>query len=102
MVRSPATVWAAFTAPPGTLVALVRHQAALAEDCAIATVVISRVPVRRSTCSKPLAVIDWFKLWRDGAHAVWLEADGVRVESVSGSIGDRPWNRRRGRTRGRR
>ena len=86
----------------GHTVALVRHQAALAEDCAIATVVISRVPLRHSTCSKPLAVIDWFKLWRDGAHAVWLETDGVRVESVSGSIGDRPWNRRRGRTRGRR
>lgn len=86
----------------GHTVALVRRQGALLEDCATATVVISRVPVRRRACRGPLAVIDRFSLWREGPHAVWLDAGSVRIESVSRSIGDRPWNRRRNRGRGRR
>ncbi len=74
----------------GHLVALVRHPGALAEDCRIADVVVSTVPVR-GRCPSAGTVIDRFDLWRWGGHALWLEADGVRVESVDQHRGNRPW-----------
>ena len=52
--------------------------------------VVSVVPVRRS-CRGPGTVIDRFDLWRNGAHALWIERDGIRVESVNGWRGERPW-----------
>ncbi len=74
----------------GRKVALVRTLDALAEDCAVADVVISAVPARRN-CRGPDLVIDRFDLWHRGAHALWLEADGARVETAAGTVGDRPW-----------
>lgn len=75
----------------GRTVALVRHAAALDEDCRRAHVVISSVPLRRS-CPGPGVVVDRFDLWRKGTHALWLEADGrVRIETVNGVRGKRPW-----------
>ncbi|MCH7832145.1 MAG: hypothetical protein IIC55_04655, partial [Proteobacteria bacterium] len=44
-------------------------------------------------------MIDRFDLWRHGGHALWLDATGVRIESVNGSRGDRPWVIKRGRGR---
>lgn len=74
----------------GRTVALVRHAAALDEDCWAADVVVSAEPVRQS-CPAPGGVIDRFDVWRHGAHAVWLERGGVRIESVDGARGSRPW-----------
>jgi competence protein ComEC len=71
-------------------VALVRTESALAEDCWRADVVISAVPVR-IRCPAPGGVVDRFDVWRDGAHAVWLASDRIRIESVAGRRGDRPW-----------
>ncbi len=79
----------------GQLVALSLDGRALADDCAAATVVISREPVRRR-CVGPGLVIDRFDVWRHGAHALWLSPEGVRVETVRGRRGERPWTRRRG------
>jgi len=73
------------------VVALVTDARALPEDCRRADIVISAVPVRGS-CGAARLVVDRFDLWRDGAHAIWLEADGVRVETVSGVNGNRPWS----------
>ncbi len=77
-----------------TSVALVREASALAEECASADVVLSAVPVRRG-CRGPSLVIDRFALWREGAHALWLEKGRVRVETVGQGRGDRPWVARR-------
>ncbi len=74
----------------GRTVALVRDVAALAEDCRVAAVVISLVPTR-GKCAGPSAVIDRFDLWRSGAHALWLDAGGWRVENVREVRGNRPW-----------
>lgn len=83
----------------GHTVALVRNEGALADDCRIADVVVAMVPVRRP-CPSATVVIDRFDLWRDGAHALWLDNDRVRVESVNGLRGRRPWvMRSRGRDR---
>ena len=78
----------------GQRIAFVRDARALPEDCAEANLVISLVPVTGS-CEAPHTVIDRFDLWRNGAHAIWLEKGGARVRNVAEGRGDRPWARRR-------
>ena len=73
----------------GHVVALVKRPEALIDDCAVADVVISGIPIRR--CPSARTVVDRFDLWRNGAHALWLNGDAVRVESVNSWRGDRPW-----------
>jgi competence protein ComEC len=73
------------------VVALALDGRALAEDCRAATVLISLEPLRRRRCPGPKLVIDRFDLWRNGGHALWLSAGGVRVESVATGRGTRPW-----------
>lgn len=77
----------------GQVAALARRPEALAEDCAVATVAVSAAPLRHK-CPAARLVVDRFTVWRHGAHAVWLEPDGPRAESVRGWQGDRPWVRR--------
>jgi competence protein ComEC len=74
----------------GHIVAIAARGEALIEDCRLADVVISLTPVRRS-CASAGTVLDRFDLWREGAHAIWLESPQVSVESVNRSRGDRPW-----------
>jgi competence protein ComEC len=81
----------------GYIIAFVFDPRALEEDCRNADIVVAAVPVRRA-CSQPRIVLDWFDLWRGGAHALWLDVDGsVAVRSVNGQRGDRPWVPARGR-----
>jgi len=75
----------------GQTVALVFASGALAEDCAIAGVIVSREPVRSGVCNGAEVVIDRFDLWRKGGHAIWLEEEGVRVQNVRETQGARPW-----------
>ena len=80
----------------GHTVALVQDGRALAEDCRLADIVVSAVPVRRD-CPSATLVVDRFDLWREGAHALYFREDGgVRVESVAEMRGARPWTARRG------
>lgn len=64
------------------------HAGAHGEECVWADVVIADDPLRVSPCAASV-VVDRFDLWRAGAHAVWL--DDLRVESVKGQRGERPW-----------
>ena len=64
-----------------------------------ADILLSTVPVR-SRCRSAGTVVDRFDLWRSGSHALWLEEDGVRVESAAAARGDRAWSPRRGRRSG--
>ncbi|MEX0808091.1 MAG: ComEC/Rec2 family competence protein [Dongiaceae bacterium] len=76
------------------VVAIAWQAGALAEDCAIADLVISLDPARdlcRSGATGKPIVIDRFDLWRNGGYAVWLEADGIRTLSVAETRGIRPW-----------
>jgi competence protein ComEC len=76
----------------GMLIALPRDEAALAEDCQGADVVLSAVPVR-GRCSGARVVVDRFDLWRHGGHAIYLQPDGrVRIETVEAWRGERPWS----------
>ena len=78
----------------GRTIAFVRDPRALDEDCSRADLVISTVPVW-DLCRGPETVVDRFDLWREGAHALWLEPEGARVESVVQTRGERPWVARR-------
>lgn len=72
----------------GKKVALLRQPDALPEDCAAADVVVTAAPSRG--CRAPL-VIDRWRLRREGAQALYLSENSLRVESVRGQRGDRPW-----------
>lgn len=77
----------------GHVIALVYNLAALPDDCAAANLIISRVPVSRRRCTGPVEIIDRFSVWRNGAHALWLSADGIRTENAATRGGKRPWSR---------
>jgi len=90
-------------APEGPLLAALRHtpppprgRKARQEatppaepPCGQAAIILSPEPVR-GRCDGSV-VIDRFSVWRDGAHAVWLEASGPVVVSDRAARGDRPW-----------
>jgi competence protein ComEC len=83
----------------GLAVGIAQHPAAFADDCRRAAIVISRIVSPRS-CTAPKAVVDFFAARREGTHAIYVEDDGaLRVETVAGSRGTRPWSLGRGTRR---
>jgi len=73
-------------------VSVVWDEGALLEDCWIMDAIISAVPVRRR-CDRPHLVVDRFDLWRNGAYALYVDGDDIRVEHSRDVRGDRPWTR---------
>jgi competence protein ComEC len=71
----------------------VRDEQALAEDCARVPVIVAAEPVRVRCDAE--TVVDFFDVWREGAHALFIERGQWRVETVAGQRGERPWVRRR-------
>ncbi|MBT4589265.1 MAG: DUF4131 domain-containing protein [Rhodospirillaceae bacterium] len=78
----------------GHKVALITDVQAVPEDCQAADIIVSAVPVPYF-CPSAKIVIDWFDLWRKGAHAIWLTENGAVVEDVNTKRGRRPWVLRR-------
>jgi len=76
----------------GQRLAVARHGAALAEDCARASILVLDT-ARPKGCSRPGVVIDRDGLRRGGVHTVYVGKDGVRMQTVSAVRGDRPWSR---------
>jgi competence protein ComEC len=81
------------------VIAFVFDGRALAEDCRLATILISLEPIGQVRCPRPGPgiVIDRLDLWREGAHTVRLMPDGPVVETARARRGKRPWVRWRGR-----
>jgi competence protein ComEC len=75
----------------GEIVAFTTQRTALQDDCRVATIVVSAIPVPGRRCPSAHTIVDRFDLWRGGTHAIWLENGGARIESVNGVRGDRPW-----------
>lgn len=73
----------------GLVVALVRDARAVAEDCAIADIIVSSVPVPQYCRAR--IIVDRFDVWRHGAHTISLSVGGPRVDRVSDGAGGRPW-----------
>ncbi|BAI72245.1 ComEC/Rec2-related protein [Azospirillum sp. B510] len=72
----------------GRSMALSRLPDALDEDCGAADAVVTTAVARG--CRADL-VIDRWALRHEGAHALTVTADGIKVETVRGVRGDRPW-----------
>lgn len=83
-----------YRVPDGRVVALLNHEAALAEDCALADVAVLLFPASRHACAAPLVVTFWDMRER-GTHALTLGLEGVQVDTVQGKRGQWPWNGRR-------
>lgn len=84
----------------GKTIAFIRHPAALKEECAKADVIVTPMPFR-GPCPKARVIVDRIDVWAKGAHAIYLDGQSIRVETVAEARGERPWvqlRRRRGRT----
>lgn len=71
-------------------IALALTRGAAAEDCGRVDLVIAARFMPRRRCQGSV-LIDRGSLWRAGAHAVWIEEEGVRIETVRARRGKRPW-----------
>jgi competence protein ComEC len=78
----------------GKTVALVRHPAALEDDCRLADIVIAPFSVGRA-CERARVVVDRHALQAEGAHALYFDGLSIRTESVAMARGNRPWVRER-------
>lgn len=74
----------------GRTVAISETAAAVAEDCWQADLVVALVPARR-LCPRPGRVVDFFDLWRHGAHSIRLTPKGAVIEAADADRGHRPW-----------
>ncbi len=74
----------------GKTIALIRHPAALEEDCRSADIVIAPFSVGKG-CKAARVVIDRHALKADGAYALYIEGLSIRSESVAETRGRRPW-----------
>ncbi len=72
----------------GDMILFARDEASL-PDCSGAAVLVAAFPLRAACGAVPR--IDRFTVWREGAQAVWLRRDGVRIVSDRQWRGDRPW-----------
>jgi len=75
----------------GRRVALLRDEAALAEDCREADVVVSWGALWPARCRGP-QLLDRRALTANGTHAFWLTSDGVAIANVRDERGNRPWS----------
>lgn len=75
----------------GVRVAISRHPASLADDCAMAELLVLAVPAPNG-CTGPRSVIDFFDARSKGTHAVYIEGPRqLRIETVAQVRGVRPW-----------
>jgi len=75
----------------GTSVAIVRQARVLPVACRDRDLVIATVNLFAVCRAAAGQTIDRADLLRDGAHAIWIEANGIRIETVRAARGDRPW-----------
>ncbi len=74
----------------GRHVAIVTGEAALPIKCGGVDAIISRVPAG-FRCRSIVPVIDRIDSWRRGTVALWLDKNGITIESSNETRGDRPW-----------
>jgi competence protein ComEC len=60
------------------------------DDACDAVLLVSAEPIRLR-CGFWMPWVDRFSVWRDGAHAVWLDAEEARIVSDRDMRGARPW-----------
>ncbi len=83
------------------LITVAQSPAALEDDCRRADVIVLRGVVPRGcgrTARSGLLLLDATHLAAGGAHALYFDAEGVRVETVAAVRGMRPWSLRQSPT----
>jgi competence protein ComEC len=71
-------------------VALITADSGLPVLCYTVDAIVAQVPAG-FRCKSQIPVADRIDSWREGSIALWLDADGIAVESANKSRGDRPW-----------
>lgn len=71
-------------------IAILKRPDGAREDCARAAAIVSLVPIFER-CNAA-TVIDRFDLWRNGAHALWIEEGAVTIRTAAQEQGTRPWS----------
>jgi competence protein ComEC len=74
----------------GRTVAIITGEAALPLRCGGVDAIVSQVPAG-FRCRSMMPVVDRIDSWRRGSVALWLDKNGITVESANESRGDRPW-----------
>ncbi|MGH6748026.1 MAG: ComEC/Rec2 family competence protein [Methyloceanibacter sp.] len=74
----------------GKVVALIRHPAALEEDCRMADIVIAPFTVSKK-CRAARVIVDRRMLREGGANALYIDGLSIRDVSVASERGHRPW-----------
>jgi len=75
----------------GRRVAVTHDARSIAEDCRQADILIASFPVSERFCRNPEHIIDFFDLWRGGAHSLTLRDDAVIVDMVDRPGRSRLW-----------
>jgi len=76
--------------PGGGHIAIVKHVAALEEECGSARIVVLKFDLS-GRCDGPQMVLDRRDLLRHGAHAVWIDAEKLALRRARPIPGARPW-----------
>ncbi len=79
----------------GRRVAVSYAPSGLAADCRAADLVVAlhaASVTEAMGCAEDATIIDGRALLRNGAHAIWLEPGGIRIETVRGAQGRRLWS----------
>ncbi|MDP2618807.1 MAG: ComEC/Rec2 family competence protein [Hyphomicrobiales bacterium] len=76
--------------PGGGHIAIVKHVAALEEECRRARIVVLKFDLS-GRCDGPEMVFDKRDLQRHGAHAVWIGSERLTLRRVRPIPGARPW-----------
>jgi competence protein ComEC len=79
-----------FYAARGRRVAIVTGDSGLPVMCYSVDAIVAQVPAG-FRCRGQIPVVDRIDSWRQGAVALWLDADRVSVISANDSRGNRPW-----------
>ena len=74
----------------GRRVAIVTAESGLPVSCDTVDAIVAQVPAGFA-CRGKIPVADRIDTWRQGAVALWLDADGITVVGANESRGDRPW-----------
>lgn len=79
----------------GQRVLFVMDKGGLPESCGGSSLILSMEPFKDAEdCRRQTVLLDRWDIWRKGAHAIYLSPERVRIETVQGDRGKRPWTGR--------
>ncbi len=71
-------------------ISFIRNAYIQKQECSWADIIISIPPMRRNC--KSSIVIDKFDTWKNGAHAVWINDNNIKIKNVAEITANRPWS----------